>query len=404
MSFLFQENNYNNLIKSNMKRIILAFILLLTFNCKLFSQSLDDLTFGTDSTLEVMTWNIEWFPKKQQTTVDYVKTIIENLKVDVIAIQEIDDRAAFQQMLDDLVGWDGYCVNGQYQGLGYVYNTNTVNISRIYEICTSNSHELPRSPLVMEMTFNGQNFVIINNHLKCCGNGYLNTNDPEDEENRRLMGCNLLDMYISTNFPDDNVIVLGDMNDEITDETANNVFKTFINKPDEYRFIDMGIAEGSTANWSYPSWPSHLDHILVSNELFDEFEDENAVTTTIKIGYHLSGGFYQYDKYISDHRPVALKIKVKPNVSTQTLQETKFEIKAYPNPFKETVRFEFLEIKEETIIEIYNSIGKYVTSFSLEKGQNSKIWNTENLNSGFYFIKYIDKHGKKIGGEVLIKN
>lgn len=386
-----------------MKKLILAFILLLTFNCNLFSQSLDDLTFGTDSTLEVMTWNIEWFPKSEQTTVDYVKTIVQNLKVDVIAIQEIDDRSAFQQMIDELDGWDGYYVNGQYQGLGYIYNSNTVNISKIHEICTSNSHELPRSPLAMEMTFNGQEFVIINNHLKCCGNGYLNTNDPEDEENRRFMGCNILETYISTNYADKNVIVLGDLNDEITDNSANNVFKTFIDKPDEYRFIDMEIAEGSNSNWSYPSWPSHLDHILISNELFDEMEAEDAVITTINIEYHLSGGFYTYDKYISDHRPVALKIKVKSNNASNQSFNDKFEIKSYPNPFKQTVKFEFTEIKKNTSIEIYNSLGKKIDYFSLKTGQSSQIWNAKNLNSGLYFVKYINEKGEKIGSETLIK-
>ena len=69
-----------------MKRLI-VFILM----ANLFSQDLEDLDFGTDSTFEILTWNIEWFPKNGQATVGYVTEIIEALDVDVLAIQEVDN-------------------------------------------------------------------------------------------------------------------------------------------------------------------------------------------------------------------------------------------------------------------------------------------------------------------------
>ena len=54
-------------------------------------QTFDELEFGTDDTFEVVTWNIEWFPKDGQTTVGYVSQIIEALDVDLIAMQELDE-------------------------------------------------------------------------------------------------------------------------------------------------------------------------------------------------------------------------------------------------------------------------------------------------------------------------
>ena len=39
----------------------------------------------------------------------------------------------------------------------------------------------------------------------------------------------------------------------------------------------MNIALGPSSNWSYPTWPSHLDHILISDEVFDEFENPNIL-------------------------------------------------------------------------------------------------------------------------------
>ena len=149
---------------------------------------------------------------------------------------------------------------------------------------------------------------IINNHLKAMGDGYLDLGDIWDEETRRFDACNLLDEYISQNLPNENVIVLGDMNDELTDSQSNNVFVSFLNEIDEYDFVDMEIAEGSSVYWSYPSWTSHLDHILITNELFDEFILEDSDIQTLRIDVLLDGGWSEYDQNISDHRPVGLKL------------------------------------------------------------------------------------------------
>jgi len=73
-----------------MKKCCVTIIcLFLISNPSLQSQDLDELYFGTDETFEVMTWNIEWFPKNNQITVDYVTQIIQELDVDILAIQEL---------------------------------------------------------------------------------------------------------------------------------------------------------------------------------------------------------------------------------------------------------------------------------------------------------------------------
>ncbi|SVD63700.1 uncharacterized protein METZ01_LOCUS416554, partial [marine metagenome] len=53
------------------------------FSCSclvvLHAQDLEDLSFGDDNSLDVATWNIEWFPKNNQITIDYVTEIINLL-------------------------------------------------------------------------------------------------------------------------------------------------------------------------------------------------------------------------------------------------------------------------------------------------------------------------------------
>ena len=286
------------------------FIPVLILSTMGITQDFENLDFGTESTFEIMTWNIEWFPKNDQITVDYVKQIIEALDIDLLAIQEVDDTDFFDQMLDGLPGYEGYYESSWFAGLAYIYKTDVIEINEIYEIYTTSPYwsPFPRSPMVMDMNFRGENFIIINNHFKCCGDGYLDLEDSGDEEMRRYIASNLLKEYIDTNFIDENVIVLGDLNDILTDNPNHNVFQNFINDAENYLFADMEIAEGSSSGWSYPTWPSHIDHILITNELFDEFENTNSEVQTIKIDEHLDGGWYEYDQNVSDHRPVALKL------------------------------------------------------------------------------------------------
>ncbi len=263
----------------------------------------DGMTFGTDTTFEIMTWNLEHFPLNDEITVGYVAEAIRALDIDLIALQEIKSEFYFNNLVESLEGWDGYKANSaSYDiNLAYLYKTDVIelteNIDEIYEY---DWWAFPRSPLVMECSFDGNSLVIINNHLKAGGG--------EENEQRRREASIRLQEYIEENFNYSNVIVLGDLNDEIQEPEEDNVVWNFIEAPDLYRFVDMEIAQGSSIYWSYPGWPSHLDHILITNELFNEFEDPDSDVETIRIDTYLDGGLYEYEQNISDHRPVALRL------------------------------------------------------------------------------------------------
>lgn len=266
-------------------------------------------SFGTEATLEVMTWNVEEFPKNGQATIDTLQQSIDRLDVDLIAFQEITDPGLFEQMVENLDGWAAYLESGYYGGLVYLYKTDVIEVRKNFEIYTTSQYwrAFPRSPQVMEFAFRGREFVIINTHLKCCGDGAIDTRNPEDEETRRLEATNLLKGYIDTHYPGDRVILLGDFNDMLSDVPADNVFEPFLSDGNNYRFMDMSIANGSGSEWSFPTYPSHLDHILVTDELFCEAGDHGTVQT-VKVDAYLPGGWDEYEQIVSDHRPVALKL------------------------------------------------------------------------------------------------
>ena len=303
-----------------MKKIIL----LLSISTHLLTaQSLEDLHFGTDSTFEVVSWNIEWFPKNGQVTADSVRTIIQSLSADIYALQEIDDTTLLKQVVSSIPGYACHFKSSYFGGLAYVYNTNTVQVNEKYEIYTSQAYwnSFPRSPQVLEFTFNNEDYVIINNHLKCCGDGTIDFSNTSDEENRRLSAVTLLKQYIDSIFPFKRIIVVGDWNDILDDPTPNNVFNSFLNDQD-YLFVDFPIAFGYSANFSFPNWPSHLDHILISNELFADFSKPNSEVSCIRIDDYMSS-WNVYDNNISDHRPVGLKLEIDAVIAITHEKETK---------------------------------------------------------------------------------
>ena len=291
----------------NIKTILLLLLFLscseksdLIFNPDngLFNSSLNFK--GTDETLDIITWNIENYPKNDLTNT-YISQIIDSLDVDIIALQEITDNVSFNELVNSLEGWSGYKSGGSssdYQELAYIINTNKVEIlSGPYTILNSYEYEFAyREPLVLECIYNNNHIVIINVHYKCC----------DGSESRRLAASNLLYNYINSNLDSEKVIVLGDFNDLLND-SGINIFEPFLND-DDYSFADYKIAISSNEYWSFPNWPSHLDHILITNELFS-----NVISTnTVLIDYSINGGFSTYDYYISDHRPVGIRLLLNP--------------------------------------------------------------------------------------------
>ena len=94
--------------------------------------------------------------------------------------------------------------------------------------------------------------------------------------------------------------------------SQNNVFQNLLSDTSNYSFVDYDIASTSNSDWSYPSWPSHLDHILITNELFDDFSNSGSTIQTLLVENYVAGGWNEYETYISDHRPVALSLYFNP--------------------------------------------------------------------------------------------
>jgi len=273
-------------------------------------RTLDDISFGLVGAFEVVTWNLENYPKLFNTTVGNVQRAMVAISADVYALQEIVSNSYFNQLVDEMNSadsinlWAGYRANdAPYdQNLAFIYKPNDVAINDIYEIYQNDWYAFPRSPLVVDLTWNDSRILVVNNHLKASG-GSAN-------EDRRRDASEKLQEYIDIHFAGDNVVVVGDWNDEIQEPQTTNVFWNFIDDTDHYKFTDMDIAQDPTRqSWSYPAWPSHLDHILITVALYDEFSLTASQIKTIRVDDYMDGGYSEYNNTTSDHRPVGIRLK-----------------------------------------------------------------------------------------------
>jgi endonuclease/exonuclease/phosphatase family metal-dependent hydrolase len=234
----------------------------------------------SEGQIEVWTWNLRFFPQ-DGTTQQSVMEIIEYYQPDIIAFQEINDRSDMLELIAAMPLYEGWVINlsGDLD-LAYAYNTCT--ISSLADPVIVLDDIWPRPPALWSATANGFAFDVMNIHLKCCGDGV------EDRLNATLK----IQEYINTK-EDQPVILLGDFNDEIDDEGI----LPFYEDAENLSYADEHVSFGSTEFYSYPSWPSDIDHILINRPLFDRLDTASTLL--------LDKCITSYSRSISDHRAVA---------------------------------------------------------------------------------------------------
>ncbi len=236
-----------------------------------------------DLQLNVVTWNIENL-SSTNTDINKASSILANLDADIVAVQEIRSSSTFQAIASLTPGWgSAYIDIDGSLDLGYYYKLDAFTQ---FGTVTLEFPSLLREAAVVTATHaSGLEVTYMNIHLKCCDDGI----------SQREVGSVHMKSILDSDYANQAVIVLGDWNDEIkTGETSP--FDNFKADAANYRFVDQAVADGPSSNWSYPSWPSHIDHILITDELFDYLGNVQTVKPESCVS--------NYSSDVSDHRPV----------------------------------------------------------------------------------------------------
>jgi endonuclease/exonuclease/phosphatase family metal-dependent hydrolase len=261
--------------------------------------------FNRDNYLDVATWNMEWFPKSNDSTITAVAEIMKKVNADVYAVQEIGSLEQFAAMMELLPAYDFQVTRqSSFFDQAVIYKKSVLSyVGREEPFAHSDYNFAGRPPLRVDFvwTVDGRRepVSIIDLHLKCCGNGL----------ERRKKSVSELHEYLSLGMEmgEENIIVLGDWNDQIDDVGVLQSFTAFLDDPENFRFATDRIA-GDVEQASYPTWPSFLDHILIGKGFFDEFENNSTIQTLPVAEWF--GSWEVYELLVSDHRPVLLQLNM----------------------------------------------------------------------------------------------
>jgi endonuclease/exonuclease/phosphatase family metal-dependent hydrolase len=254
---------------------------------------------GTPGALDIATWNIENFPRNAATPA-LVADLIASLDLDVVAVQEIEDLSAWEELLARLPDHDGVISthtysNGTFQKVGFIYRSAVVTVGEPARLFDNMGYEFPRPPLSVAVTAGSVDFELITLHLKA-------GRDFEDRE-RRDAAMIELEAHIADHVAtiDEDVVVLGDFNEVITSTGGRAVFDPFLASGGYTLHTEQLAAEG---RFSFVPSQAILDHVISTTALADELAGGEAQIPPLHIQ------LVNYENAVSDHLPVAVSMPI----------------------------------------------------------------------------------------------
>lgn len=322
---------------------------------------------GFDTTFETATWNVEWFGSRSQGPSDdtlqlqNVLRVLRAAQIDLWALQEVDDEDAFWTLVDSLgAGWRGeLSTNSSNFRQGFIYRTDVVFVTQKRTL-TKFSNFAGRPPLQIEadvmLPSGSRRIVLITLHMKAFDDAtsYETRDDAADELKLHLDSDLLLGKEA--------VIVLGDFNDELSRSIYQgqpSPYDEFVSAAESYRFLTMSMDQEDVPTWCsdrYCTEGSTLDHILITSELFDAYEEGSVDRYA-----DLVDALDRYTSTTSDHLPVYARFHFGVDTAEEPLPSEPGRFEAYPNPFREhaTVKLTTTSAGPLTV-DIFDALGRRV--------------------------------------------
>lgn len=273
-----------------------------------------DLTaaLGDDGTLDVAAWNLKNFPcgnasystvcrDDQAGSVELVTDLIASMALDVIAVEEIADVDAFDEIVQRLPRHEGVLssdeyYDGTYQKIGVIYDATVLEAGEPLALFAS-SDDFPRPAFQVELSWTGPGdpltFLVIALHLKA--------GETSEDRGERTRAIAQLEQYVG-NLVDgagqDNVMVIGDFN-ETLDAEGIAVFQPL---RDTARYTIETSVNFAAGEATYISSDAIIDHIVTTTSLSAAIGDARSVIPRLQ--YDVDG----YRDRVSDHLPVTLSL------------------------------------------------------------------------------------------------
>lgn len=399
-------------------------------------------------TFDIVTYNLEFFgtdvkdtsgtefgPTNDTLQIDNVAAVMNTLNADVYAVQEVSDDAALDILIQKISingktfaksvspvwsrSFQAPDANFPPQKLVVIYNTQTTAVkktrvlfSKFYDEVRAGTKTLPnypggdgssfyssgRLPYLVEIETNiggvKKDLKIIDIHARANSGGDI------ARYNMRKYDVELLKDSLDVEFPNANVVLLGDFNDDVDQSViAGNPSSYQKMVEDTARYNTLTLEISKSGAFSYLSSGGFLDHIVVSNELTDEYVPNSIMVYDPRLDVS------NYVTTTSDHGPVIARFELKEDITLSTnevIGKNDFSAIAYPNPTIESFNVVVnLENTTDLQLNIYDVLGRSMgMPYKLNSSSNGNTTsiNIAQLPAGIYIYTVSD------GNKVMYQN
>ncbi len=365
-----------------------------------------------NQTLDVVTWNTEWFgdagngPTDDDVQLRNAVTVIETIDADIYALQEIASPSRFAELLDSLDGaYGGFLANfSQSQETAFIFKRATIDSLDSRTLSSSDGFTQSdwangRYPLFFHFNANingeQQEIYAFNIHAKAT------VNDPASDYSQRLNASGELKEYLDRNYRDKNVLFLGDYNDEILESLVNSNSSPYKNFDDdsEYTIVTKSLEQ---SGFTSRSSSSMIDHITFTSELSDEyFTGTERVENPFYVGSFLSE--------TSDHYPVWTRFKFGLITSNEDEVELPGSVtlsQNYPNPFNPSTVITYnLNAATNVNLSVYDITGRKITTLVNSRqvaGEQNVTFDASALASGIYIYRLQTSDGALLTRKMVL--
>ena len=114
--------------------------------------------------------------------------------------------------------------------------------------------------------------------------GKMDIPDEDDQEARRQLASILLERYITENYTEEKVIVVGDLNDDIHESRTSNVFWNFIENSEQFKLSTEYDEQNSDAWFRLAS---------SLNQQSEWDRSAKAAQKSVDLNRNFGGGWYE---------------------------------------------------------------------------------------------------------------
>ncbi|GEM_PF-363243 len=357
---------------------------------------------GTDATLDVATWNIEWFgasyngPSDDAVQVQNVADIVLGTGIDLWAVQEIASIPRTEELLSLLPDkWDMILAESGQQRLGYLYDSDVLSLrSRAHILTDFNRAFATRPPLKaeFEVQLPDTSFIVtvINVHMKAFSDA--------DSYARRVEAAQRVKNHIDfTSLSSQPVLFMGDFNDKLQSSThagLTSPYAPFVNDPQDYRMLTLPIEQAGIGTYL---GGSTIDHIVVTDEMADLWVDGSTQVLTRLVTVN------GYAVRTSDHLPVVASFGRVTGTDVEEIpvhSNRNLSLSLYPNPASDRLNVAWDETSNGSVrVELIDLMGRVVQSTSTTVSDFNI--DLTSFSPGLYLVRV--QKGETVTSKVFIR-